>query len=151
MPRGFKKLEEGAARFLREDERLEVIQPVRNKGALDAAALGGAIGAVAGAKGSKGERAAAADIGVQLGTFMAMGVTNQRLLLLSVGGVAKVKELLSEIPIAEVDSITVSKALLGTRKRITVAARGGSFVLEAPGRQKAEELAEALERARASG
>lgn len=146
MSRGFRKLEEGAAQFLRPGERLNVIQPVRNKGSLDAAALGGAIGALAGARGSKGEREAAAGVGVELGTFMAMGLTGERLLLFSVGGVAKVKDLLGDVPLAEVDSITVSKAMLGARKRITVAARGGAFVLETPGRQKAEQFADAFER-----
>lgn len=150
MAKGFRKLEEGAAPFLHEGERLEVIQPVRNKGSIDAAAFGGAIGAVAGAHGSKGERAAAESIGVELGAFMAMGITRERLLLFSVGGVAKIKELLSELPLAEVNSIKVDKAMLGARKRITVAARGGSFVLETPGRQKPEEFAAALERARGS-
>lgn len=151
MSRGMRKLEEGAQPFLREGERIEVIQPVRNKGSLDAAALGGAIGAAAGARGSSAEREAATGVGVELGAFMAMAVTNERLLLFSVGGVAKVKDLLSELPLAEVESIEVTKAMLGARKRITVAARGGAFVLEAPGRQKAEELSEALARARGGG
>lgn len=136
MSKGFRKLEEGADQFLHEGERLEVIQPVRNKGSIDAAAFGGAIGAVAGARGSKGERAAAESIGVELGAFMAMGITGERLLLFSVGGVAKIKDLLSELPLTEVDSITVDKAMLGARKRITVRVRGGEFVLETPGRHR---------------
>jgi hypothetical protein len=148
MSRGTRKLEEGAAPFLQEGERLEAIQPVRNKGAIDAAAFGGAIGAVAGAGGSRGESEAAAEVGIDLGTFMAMAVTSERLLLLSVGGVAKVKDLLGEVPLVDVDSITVNKVMLGARKRVLVAVRGGSFVLETPGRQRAEELVEALERAR---
>ena len=150
MSRGMRKLEEGAKPFLREGERLEVIQPVRNKGSLDAAALGGAIGAVAGARGSKSERQAAADVGVELGAFMAMAITSERLLLFSVGGIASVKDLLAELPVAEVDSIAVSKVMLGARKRVAVSARGGSFELETPGRQRPEELAEALERSRAA-
>ena len=150
MGRGTRKIEEGAEPFLREGERIEAIQPVRNKGSIDAAAFGGAIGAVAGARGSKRERAAAADVGVQLGSFMALAVTSERLLLFSVGGLAKVKDLLSELPVGDVASITVDKVMFGARKRITVAARGGSFVLEAPGRQRAEELSDALERARAT-
>ena len=103
MPRQFTKLVQGAARFLRDDEHIEVIQPVRNKGAIDAAALGGAIGAMAGAGASTSEREAAAGIGVQLGTFMAMGISNQRLLLFAVGGVAKITGLLSELPLTEVE------------------------------------------------
>lgn len=143
-----KKLEAGAADFLREGERIEVIQPVRNKGSIDAAAFGGAIGAVAGARGSKREREAAAGVGVELGTFMAMAVTNERLLLFSVGGLATVKGIQAELPLPDVESIAVRKVMLGTRKRITVAVRGGAFELETPGRQRAEELAEALERVR---
>jgi hypothetical protein len=148
MARTFRKLEEGAAPFLRDGERLELIQPVSNKGSLDAAALGGALGAIGGARGSQAEREAAAGVGVELGAFMAMGLTSERLLLFSVGGVAKVKELLSEIPLGEVESIEVTKAMLGARKRIRVAARGGSFLLEVPGRQQAEEFEAALARLR---
>jgi hypothetical protein len=148
MSRGVRKLAEGAEPHLRPGERIEAIQPVRNKGSIDAAAFGGAIGAAAGARGSSQERQAAAAVGVELGAFMALAVTSQRVLLFAVGGVAKVKELLAEVPLAEVDSIDVSKVMLGARKRITVTLRGGSFVLEAPGRQRAEELAEALARSR---
>ena len=148
MSRGMRKLAEGAEPHLQPGERIEAIQPVRNKGSIDAAAFGGAIGAAAGARGSSQERQAAADVGIELGAFMALAVTTQRLLLFAVGGVATVKELLAEVPIAEVDSIEVAKVMLGARKRITVALRGGSFVLEAPGRQRAEELADALARAR---
>lgn len=144
VARQFKRLAEGAAEHLRDGERLAVIQPVRNKGSLDAAAFGGAIGAVAGARGSRVERQAAADLGVELGAFMAMAITSERLLLFSVAGIGTVKQLLAEIPRTEVESISVDKAMLGARKRIRVTARGGSFELEAPGRQRAEELAQAL-------
>jgi hypothetical protein len=143
-----RKLEEGAQSYLNHGERTEVIQPVRNKGSLDAAAMGGAIGAITGARGSRTEREAAADAGVQLGSFMALAITGRRLLLFSVGGVAKVTGLLSQVPLEEVDSIEVSKVMLGARKRIAISTRGGSFVLETPGRQKAEELARAFESAR---
>lgn len=145
MSRGQRKLEEQAAAYLQEGERIEVIHPVRNKGSLDAAAFGGALGAIGGARGSRAEREAAADVGVELGSFMAMALTNERLLLFSVGGVAKITGLLSEVPLSEVESISVSKVMLGARKRIEVASRGGSFVLETPGRAKAEELSEAFE------
>jgi hypothetical protein len=148
MSRGERKLEEGAGRYLRDGEGIEVIQPVRAKGALDAQALGGAVGTLAGAGGSKQERAAAADVGVRLGRFMALALTNQRLLLFEVGGIATVKELLGEIPLGEVDSITVTKAMLGARKRVEVVARGGSFLLESQGRAKPERFTEALERTR---
>lgn len=149
MSRAERKLAEGAQEFLRPGERIAVIQPVQNKGALDAAVVGGAIGAIAGAKGSRAEREAAAGIGVELGAFTAMAITDQRLLFFAISGMAKVKELRSEIPLGEVDSIEVKKAMLGTRKRIQIAARGGSFLLETPGRAKAELFTEALAAARA--
>lgn len=149
MSRGERKLAEGAQEVLRPGERVAVIQHVQNKGALDAGALGGAIGMIAGAKGSRREREAAGGVGVELGTFMALAITDQRLLLFGVSGLGKVKDLLSEIPLAEVDSIEVTKARLGTQKRIEIAARGGSFLLETPGRAKAELFTEALAAARA--
>lgn len=89
-------------------------------------------------------------MGVELGAFMAMALTDQRLLLMSVGGVAKVKDLLGEVPLAEIDSISVEKVMLRARKRIRISARGGSFVLEAPGRQAAEQFTEAFDRLRAT-
>lgn len=142
--RGERKLAEGAAKFLEEGERIAVIQPVRAKGALDAAAFGGAIGTVAGAGGSSAERTAAANIGVELGSFMALALTDRRLLLFSVGGIATVKEVLAAIPVSEVESIDVTKAMLGARKRVGISARGGSFTLETQGRAKPERFAEAL-------
>jgi hypothetical protein len=148
MSRGERKLEEGAQRYLAEGERIEVIQPVRAKGALNAAAFGGAVGTVAGASGSKAERAAAAEVGVKLGSFMALAITNDRLLLFAVGGVASVKELLAELPLPEVESIEVERAMLGARKRITIATGGGSFVLETQGRAKPELFTGALRRLR---
>jgi hypothetical protein len=121
-----------------------LIQPVRAKGALDASAFGGALGTVAGAGGSSAERNTAAGIGVELGTFMALALTDRRLLLFSVGGIATVKAVLAAIPIAEMESIEVTKALFGARKRIEISARGGAFTLETQGRAKPERFAEAL-------
>jgi len=148
VTRGARKLAEQAQSHLADGERVEALHPVRNKGSIDAQAFGGAIGTVAGAHGSRAEREAASGIGVELGAFMAIAVTDRRLLLFSVTGVAKLDKLLSEMPLAEVESITVEKTMLGARKRITIAARGGSFQLEAPGRAKVEELTEAFEAAR---
>ena len=143
-----RKLAEQAQEYLSDGERIVAIQPVRNKGSLDAQASGGAIGTVVGARGSDREREAAVNAGVELGAFMALAITTERLLVFAVGGVARIDRLLSEVPLAEVDSITVDKVMLGTRKRITATVRGVPFALEAPGRQRAEELADALERAR---
>jgi hypothetical protein len=148
MSRGERKLAEGAQPFLADGERIEVIQPVRAKGALNAAAFGGAVGTVAGAGGSKEERTSAAEVGVKLGAFMAMAITDRRLLLFEVGGIASIKELLSEVPLSEIESIEVTKAMLGARKRIEISTRGGSFLLETQGRAKPEAFAEALERTR---
>lgn len=148
MSRGERKLQEGAQPFLAEGERIDLIQPVRAKGALNAAAFGGAIGTVAGAGGSREERVSAAEVGVKLGAFMAMALTNRRLLLFEVGGIASVKELLGQIPLEQVESITVTKTMLGARKRVEIKARGGSFLLETQGRAKPERFVEALERTR---
>lgn len=66
---------------------------------------------------------------------MALALTGGRLLVLSVsppiamGKGGDVKELVSEAPLADVESIEVKRLLVG--KTVTVTVRGASFKLEA--------------------
>ena len=60
----------------------------------------------------------------------------------------KVKELVSAVPISEVDSIEVKRLAAG--KTITVTVRGVPFVLEAGAGADAKGVAEALEPAKAA-
>ena len=93
----------------------------------------------------------AADL--RLAAPMAVAVTSHRLLTLRIGtpiglGVGgEVKELLSAVPLAEVDSIEVKRLLLG--KTVTLTVRGVAIKLEANAAAGAKELADAFRRAKA--
>ena len=84
---------------------------------------------------------------------MALAVTDRRLLCfgisnpvgLGIGG--DVKELVSEAPLAEVDSIEVKRLAVG--KTVTVTVRGTPFVLEVGAGANAKGVAEEFEPAKA--
>ena len=83
---------------------------------------------------------------------MALAVTPRRLLSLKVtapiglGIGMKVQELVSAVPVSEVDSIEVKRLAVG--KTVTVTVRGVPFVLEVGAGADARGVAEALERAK---
>jgi len=85
---------------------------------------------------------------------MALAVTPRRLLSLKVtapiglGIGMKVQELVSAVPVSEVDSIEVKRLAVG--KTVTVTIRGVPFVLEVGAGADAKGVAEALERAKAA-
>ncbi len=146
MARAEEWIAEGAAPFLEPGEEILVAL---------VAAPRGHTQSVAGAPGL-GDRqqervAAAADqAGMRLEAPMALALTPKRLLALAIsnpvgmGVSGKVKEVLSSVPIAEVDSIEVKRLLLGSR--ITLTVRGASMKLEAGGGARAKPLAEAFDR-----
>ena len=79
-------------------------------------------------------REAAAQAGFALASPLALALTDQRLLSLSMGAQAGmglgggVKELVGQAPLAEVDSITAKRLLIG--KVVEVSVHGTSFKLE---------------------
>jgi len=85
---------------------------------------------------------------------MALAVTPRRLLSLKVtapiglGIGMKVQELVSAVPVSEVDSIELKRLAVG--KTVTVTVRGVPFVLEVGAGADAKGVAEALERAKAA-
>jgi hypothetical protein len=85
---------------------------------------------------------------------MALAVTPRRLLSLKVtapiglGIGMKVQELVSAVPVSDVDSIEVKRLAVG--KTVTVTVRGVPFVLEVGAGADAKGVAEALERAKAA-
>ena len=85
---------------------------------------------------------------------MALAVTARRLLSLKVtapvgmGIGMKVQELVSAVPVSEVDSIEVKRLAMG--KTVTVTVRGVPFVLEVGAGADAKGVADALERAKAA-
>lgn len=160
MARSEAKIKEGAAPFLEEGEEVLAAIVARPRGwtQANASAGGGAVaGLVGGALGRRKEQqnvAAAEESGFELASPMALAVTQRRLLSLAVtapvglGIGMKVKELVSAVPIGEVDSIEVKRLAVG--KTVTVTVRGVPFVLEVGAGADANGVAEALERAKPS-
>ena len=96
--------------------------------------MGGLAGNIIGGRKATQQRQAAKDAGLQLASPMALALTDKRLLVLRIsppialGKGGDVKELVSEAPLADVDSIDVKRLLAG--KVVTVTVRGTSFKLE---------------------
>jgi hypothetical protein len=86
---------------------------------------------------------------------MGVAVTQKRLLTLSIGAPigmglgGKVKELMSSVPLEEVDSIEVKR--LGLGKKVIITVRSVPITLEANAAANANELAEAFQRAKSGG
>lgn len=97
-------------------------------------------------------RAGAEAAAFRLGSPMALAITDRRLLSLSMGAQVGmglgggVKELLGEAPLSAVDSITVTRLLLG--KVVTVTIRGTSFTLEVGAGANTKGVVAAYERCR---
>ena len=117
-------------------------------------AAAGLIGGAIGGKKQKQNIDAAQQSGFELASPMALAVTARRLLSLKVtapvglGIGMKVQELVSAVPIGDVDSIEVKRLAVG--KTVTVTVRGVPFVLEVGAGANANGVAEALERAKAT-
>jgi hypothetical protein len=108
---------------------------------------GGVVGAsVVGSR--KDKKATASEGGVQLASKMGLAVTNRRLLIFKAGGAMtlKAQELITAIPISEVDSIEVGKGVMS--KPITVTVRGEQHVVEAPKAAKTSDLTDAFAQAK---
>jgi hypothetical protein len=160
MARSEAKIKEGAAALLEPGEEVLAAIVARPRGWTQARASAGggaAAGAIGGALGGRKQRAsvdAAQQAGFELASPMALAVTGKRLLSLKVtapiglGIGMKVQELVSAVPLADVDSIEVKRLAAG--KTITVTVRGVPFVLEAGAGANANGVAEALERAKAA-
>ena len=160
MARSEAKIQEGAAPFLEQGEEVLAAIVARPRGWTQAgASAGGGVAAalIGGALGRKKQQQsvdAARQSGFELASPMALAVTQRRLLSLKVTAPAglgvgmKVEELVSAVPVGEVDSIEVKRLPVG--KTVTVTVRGVPFVLEAGAGADAKGVAAALERAKAA-
>jgi hypothetical protein len=145
------KIIEGVRALLQQGEEPLVAVIAQPKGTTKAAAGTGALGAGGAAMGG-GERRrsneAAEGAGLVLASPCALVLTRQHLLTVKVGAPiglglgGKVKEVLSAVPVAEVDGIDVKKVAL--RQNITIHVRGQSIALEANAAASARELADTL-------
>src|SRR3954447_27024883 len=159
MGRSDAKIKEGAVPFLEQGEEVIAAFVARPRGWTQSSASpgGGAVaGMIGGAIGGKQQHQATAgarDAGFQLASPMALAITPRRLVSLKVtapvglGIGMKVQELLSAVPLSDVDSIEVKRLAVG--KTVTVTIRGVSFTLEAGAGADAKGVADALERAKA--
>jgi hypothetical protein len=134
--------------YLEPGEEILAIVLAQAKGAGKAMMLGGVVGVGIHAARQGKRDAANADAEVRLAGRVGIVVTPNRLLLFKGGGqlTMKAKELLSEVPIADVDRIEIGKGM--ATKPITLVIRGESYTLEAPRAQPSEDLPKALEQAR---
>jgi hypothetical protein len=149
-----KKVMEEMGLFLEEGEEVRAVLIARPRGWTQSMAGGRTLGvgqALGGRKQQKA-RGGAEEAGIQLASPGALVLTQRRLLTvqtgealgLGVGG--SVNEVLSAVPVSDVDSIKVKRLLLGYVVTLTV--RGSEFKLEANAAAGAKPMAEALERAK---
>jgi hypothetical protein len=142
------KLTESVVGLVAPGEEVLAAVCVQPKGAGNAMAVGGIAGELIGGKGGKTTRESVEETGIQVPRWAALAVTKQRLLILKMNAMGtKADEIVSEVPLADVESITVSKSML--RRQVTLNARGGTFEFEAHKSAPVEKLSEALAQARA--
>ena len=149
-----KKVKEEMGRFLEEGEDVRAVLIARPRGWTQTTAGGRTLGVgqAIGGHAQQKARGGAQEAGIQLGSPGALVLTQKRLLTvqtgeaLGLGAGGSVKEVLSAVPISDVDSIKVKRLLLGYV--VTLKVRGSEFKLEANAAAGAKPLAEALERAK---
>ena len=103
--------------YLRPGEELLQVAIVQAKGMIGSAVAGGALGQAAMGKRRDRQSAERAETGgLTTASKMGLAITSDRLLLARAGGAMtlKAKELLSEVPIAEVDSLEVGRGRSGS-------------------------------------
>ena len=150
-----KGMEKSIRAYLEPGEELLSANIVQGKGLGKVALAGGVFTAMAVAS-SRDKKAAQAGgepsaDEVRLTSKMGLAITSRRLLIFKAGGsmTLSAKELLSAIPIAEVNSIDVGKGVV--TKPVTITVRGASFQVEAPRAANTDKLLDAFAQAKASG
>jgi hypothetical protein len=152
MSRHEQKIEDAAARVLEDDEQpLAVCDRVP-----PAAAPSRRCGSLQLGSAQRGRAHAAADpVDLRLEAPMGVAITQRRLITLKLGtpiglGIrGKLKQLMSAVPLEDVDSIVVKRMALGYM--ITLTIRGVEIRLEANAASGARTFAAAFERARTAG
>jgi hypothetical protein len=139
---------------LQPGEELLEVMIVQGKGMTRWLVAGGAVGAVAAGAMRDRKDAAGNDADgddVKLSSKMGLAITGRRLLIFKAGGAVtlKAKELLTAVPIGEVDSITVGKGKI--TKPVTLSVRGESFQVEAPRASNTDKLVSAFDQAKGRG
>jgi hypothetical protein len=149
-----KAMKKSVEPYLEPGEELLNLTIVQGKGMTRALVGGGVAGqAIVGAMRDRKAKAAEAEGGadpdaIKLANKMGLALTSRRLLAFKAGGAMalKAQELLSDVPISDVDSIEVGKGAI--TKPVTVTVRGESFQVEAPKVANMDKLVAAYEQAR---
>jgi hypothetical protein len=138
--------------YLQPGEELLNATIVQGKGLGKVALAGGVFGAMAVAS-SRDKKARQAEADgeapeVKLSSKMGIGITTQRLLVFKAGGsmTLSAKELLTTVPIADVDDIEVGKGVV--TKPVTLTIRGEIFHVEAPRAANTDKLLAAFAQAK---
>ncbi len=135
--------------YMEQGEELLNVTIVQGKGMTKALLAGGVVGqAVVGARRDKKFQSEKAEGAIELSSKMGIGITSRRLLLFKAGGAMALsaKELLSAVPMADVDSIELGKGMM--TKPITITVRGESFQVEAPKASNTNAMMDAFTRAK---
>lgn len=147
------KIKEQAQSYLQPGEQILAALIARARGATQAS-MGNIAGNVIGGRKVVENRRAAEGAGLKLTSPMALVMTDQRLLVLKISpiiGMGKggdVKELVSDVPVADVDSIEIKRLLVG--KVVTVTVRGTPVKLEVGATGDARGMADGLARAKSA-
>jgi len=147
------KIKEQARSYLQPGEQILAAMIARTRGASMASAGSIAGNAIGGRKVVQ-QRRAAEDAGLKLTSPMALAMTDRRLLVLKISpiiGMGKggdVKELVSDVPVADVDSIQIKRLLVG--KVVTVTVRGTPVKLEVGATGDAKGVADGFARAKSA-
>jgi hypothetical protein len=135
------------------DEEILAAAWGKPRGASTAAAGGGVIASEIGARWAGKHKKGAEAAGITIGNPGAVAITPSSLVTMKVkvsamGSIKEVTEVLSTVPLAEIDSLEVKR--MGMTGVMEISAGGGAFKLEGkPGDMK--DLAEVFERAKAAG
>jgi len=147
------KIKEQARQYLQPGERVLAALIARPRGAT-MSSTGNLAGNVIGGRKVAQQRRAAEDAGLKLTSPMALVMTDQRLLVVKISAVVAmgkggdVKELVSAVPLANVDSIEIKRLLVG--KVVTVTVQGTPVKLEAGATGDAKGMADQLAQAKAA-
>jgi hypothetical protein len=142
------KIKQQAGSYLKPDERVLAAFIARPRGAMQART--GLAGSIVGGRKAGQQRRAAEEAGLKLASPMALTLTDQRLLVFKVsppialGKGGDVKELVSEAPLTDVDSIDMKRLLVG--KVVTLTVRGMPFKLEVGAGENVKGLADEFAR-----
>jgi hypothetical protein len=134
------------------DEQILGAAWAKPRGATTAAAGAGVIASEIGARWAGKHRKGAEAVGIEVGNPGAVAVTPTSLVTMKVkvsamGAIKEVTEVLSVVPLAEVDSVVVKR--MGLTGVMEISAGGGSFKLEGKAGDM-KELVDVFERAKAA-